>query len=127
MMLVTLDQAKRHLQMDHDVDDQDILDKIAQASGAVLTYMQGAPIGRPQRDSQGAVVLDSQGDVVYEQDSTGIFVRREIEIATLLLLAEFYKNREGKQDGEIAAQWGYGYLPRPVVALLFPLRKPALA
>lgn len=127
MMLITLEEAKAHLLMDHDADDADITDKVLEASGAVLTYLKGAPVGQPERDEQGAIVKDSNGDVVYMQDSNGLVIRYEVKAAVKLLLGEFYKNRDATQDGEIPAQWGYGYLPRPVVALLYPLRDPALA
>ncbi|MFD2404904.1 hypothetical protein ACFSVK_02515 [Azorhizophilus paspali] len=43
------------------------------------------------------------------------------------MLGELYKHREADQDGEVPTQWGFGYLPRPVVALLYQLRDPALA
>src|SRR5690625_1828349 len=36
------------------------------------------------------------------------------------------KRREPVNDGEIDPRWGYGYLPRSVTALLYPLRDPAL-
>lgn len=126
MNLVTLTDAKRHLLMDHADDDVYISSLISAASGAVLTYLKGAPVGQPERDEQGAIVVDSSGEVVYERDSSGtLVVRYEIRAAALLLIGELYKNREAEQDGEIPTQHGYGYLPRPVVALLYPLRDPA--
>lgn len=127
MMLITLEEAKAHLLMDHDADDADIANKVLEASGAVLSYLKGAPIGQPERDEQGAIVKDSNGDVVYMQDISGLVIRYEVKAAVKLLLGEFYKNREAEQDGDVSAQWGYGYLPRPVVSLLYPLRDPALA
>jgi len=119
-MLVTLEQAKDHLQMDHDADDADITLKIHAASGAVVNYLKSS--ADPYFDSSGNVITDSSGDPE---------VPFEVKAATLILVAEMYKNREGLTEDPIggAAQitYGYGYLPRSVVALLYPLRDPACA
>lgn len=127
MNLITLEEAKAHLLVDHDDDDIDIERKLQEASAAVLTYLDGAPIGQPERDEQGAVVRDDDGEIVYLRDGDDLVVRYEIKASIKLLLGELYKHREAEQDGEIPSQHGYGYLPRPVVALLYPLRKPAFA
>lgn len=128
MNLITLEEAKAHLLVDHDDDDLDIERKLQEASAAVLTYLDGAPAGQPVRDSQGVIVRDDAGNVEYERDDDdNLVIRYEVKAATKLLLGELYKHREAEQDGEVANQYGYGYLPRPVVALLYPLRKPAFA
>lgn len=132
MMLVTLEQAKAQIQMDHDADDVLIAGLVQAASGAVLDYLKGAPIGEPERDEQGAVVRDSSGNISYQHASDGsLIIRTVIQQAALILAAEMYKNREGLVDDPVggAAQitYGYGYLPRSVIALLYPLRDPALA
>lgn len=127
MNLITLEEAKAHLLVDHDDDDADIERKLQEASAAVLTYLDGASIGQPQRDEQGAIVRDDSGNVVYMRDAGSLVIRYEVKAAVKLLLGELYKHREAEQDGEIPSQHGYGYLPRPVVALLYPLRKPAFA
>lgn len=127
MKLITLEAAKAQLQMDHDEDDVFISAKIDQASGAVLNYLKGTPIGQPVYDEQGAIVVNEDGVIEYERVDDVLVVRFEIQAAVQLLVAEYYKNREAEQDGEVAAQYGYGYLPRAVVALLYPLRDPALA
>ena len=51
-------------------------------------------------------------------------VKRQVMLATLLLVGDFYANREPKASDPVDAQYGYGYLPRAVVALLYPLRMP---
>lgn len=127
MKLITLEEAKAHLLVDHDEDDVDIERKLLEASSAVLTYIDGAPIGQPMRDEQGAIVRDENGEVEYLRDGNELVVRYEIKAAVKLLLGELYKHREAEQDGELPSQYGYGYLPRPVVALLYPIRKPAFA
>lgn len=130
MMLVTLAEAKNHLRVEQDDTDQDadISAKVLEASASVLTYLKGAPIGAVERDAQGAIVRDSNGDPTYQYDSNGaLIVRPEVQAATLLLVGEYYKHREAEQAGEVPTQWGYGYLPRPVVAILYPLRDPAVS
>ncbi|ORL58109.1 head-tail connector protein [Pseudomonas putida] len=129
MNILTLNEAKTHLRVDHDFDDSDIEAKLLEATAAVLTYMKGSPLGEPERDSEGAIVKDSNGDVVYQHDSNGLVIRFQIKAAIKLMLGELYKSREGAQEGQVSSNYdyGYGYLPRPVIALLYPLRDPALA
>lgn len=103
-MIVTLAQARAQLQSTHSADDDDLTLKINAASEAVLTYLQIAD----------EVDIPAGATFAAQQ-------------ATLILVAEFYKNREAHQDGEIPAEFGYGYLPRPVVALLYPHRTPSMA
>lgn len=127
MRLITLEDAKEQLEVDHDDSDSFIESLIDSASGAVLNYLKGSPIGQPARDEQGAIELDANGNVVYERDSGALVIRYEIQAAVKIMVGELFKNREAEQDGEIPSQHGYGYLPRPVVALLYPLRDPAVA
>ncbi len=128
MMLVTLQQAKAHLAMDHDEDDMLITGYVQAASDAVCEYLKGASPWEPQRDSNGKPLVDSNGQQVPALDSNGKpATRGVVASATLIIVGELYKNREGKGDGEIDAQYGYGYLPRPAVALLYPLRQPTIA
>ena len=103
-MIVTLKEARDHLQSTHDVDDADLMLKIQSASAAVLTYLR----------------LEDEADIPL----TAAF---QAKAATLILVGEFYANREAEQAGAVDVQFGYGYLPRPVVALLYPHRDPAIA
>lgn len=123
MNLISLSEAKGQLQMDHSDDDALISSIIAAASGAVLNYLKGSPIGKPERDDQGRIVKDSSGDIVYEYDTSGLIVRDEIRHAVKLLVGYMYRLRDDN-EGQAYEQ---GYLPKPVTALLYPLRDPALA
>ena len=120
-MLVTLDEAKLHLRVDHDADDDDITLKIEAASAAVLAYVE---------DSQ-YLFLDTGG---YEIDlfdtSTDQAAHRAKHLcrqATLLMVGEFYRNREPAATDVVPERFGYGYFPRAVVALLTSLRAPTIA
>lgn len=108
MMLVSLEQASEHLRRDlDDEDEQDLRLKIESASELVIEYI---------KDSANAFIVD--GAVVPEK------VPERVKAATLLLLGDLYKNREGTFDNYVPDAYGYGYLPRAVVALLYPLRIP---
>lgn len=109
MELVNLDQAKAHLRVDHDEDDDDIQQKIEAASAAVVTYLKSGA------DS----FVDTSGEVIAD-------VPQDVQFATLLLVGHFYKNREAQADDPVPV-FGYGYLPRGVMALLYPYRIPTLA
>lgn len=111
--LVTLDQARKQCRIDdYDSDggpDDDSLELyISAASRAVLNYLDGAAF------------LDSDGGVIASD------IPEDVQLATLYLVAEFFKNREAAQDGAIDAQYGYGFLPRPVVSLLYQYRAPVI-
>lgn len=117
-MLVTLEQAKQHLRVKHASDDADIELKVHAASAAVIEYLKEAGA-----DS----FLDSSGEVLMSDDSPPVPLTPPcVQQATLLLVGEFFKNREPTPDDAVPAQFGYGYLPRAVVALLYPLRDPTL-
>ena len=103
-MIVTVADAHAQLAIAHSSDDTLLQNLIDVASEAVLTYLK-----------------------VPDEDSIPAGATFAARQATLILVAEFYKNREGEQDGNVGEEFGYGYLPRPVVALLYPHRDPSLA
>ena len=108
MAFATLEETKQALRIDHD-DDDDSLDILIQAAtGAVANYLKSAADD----------YLDSGGSV-----PSGVEVPAVIKTATIMLAGYFYKNPD--QDPE--KDFERGYLPAPVMALLYPLRDPALA
>lgn len=122
MMYVTLQRAKQHLNMDHDLDDPLIEAYIGAASEAVKNYLKSASPYEVERDSNDDPIFDSSGDPVYAVDSSDDkIVRYAVQAATLLQLGFLYKDRDENADGA----YDIGYLPKPVMALLYPLRKPA--
>jgi len=117
-MLVTLEQASAHLRRDDGDDDADLTLKIHAASGAVLNYLKGANHFEPELDSSGKPVLDDDGKPVYTTH-----VMYPVQAAVLLMVGYLYKDRDNDKNHEYET----GYLPRPVTALLYNLRTPALA
>jgi hypothetical protein len=123
MMYVTLERGKQHLNMDHDLDDVLITAYIGAASGAVKNYLKSASPYEVERDSNDDPILDSSGDPTYVVDSSDDkVVKYEVQAAVLLMLGFLYKDRDENPDQAFAQ----GYLPKPVTALLYPLRDPAL-
>lgn len=123
MMYVTLERAKQHLNMDHDLDDPLITAYIGAASEAVKNYLKSASPYEVERDSNDDPILDSSGDPIYVVDSNDVKqVRYAVQAATLLQLGFLYKDRDENADGA----YDMGYLPKPVTALLYALRDPAL-
>ena len=114
MMLVTLDEAKLHLRVDFDSDDDKITFNIHSASAAVLNYLKDAAYDFV--DTSGNILTDSSGT-----ELTPYVVKQ----ATLLLLGALYAH--SGEDGGAKAQFQMGYLPPAVMALLYPLRDPAFA
>lgn len=108
--LVTLGRLKEALRIDSDDEDGILGLYIDAASLSVISYLKG----------QADVVLglDSGGDI-----PSGAEVPEPIQLATIVLVGHIYRNPDGDPDKDFE----HGYLPRPVTALLYPYRDPALA
>jgi len=117
-MLVTLAQASDHLRRDSTDDDADLTLKIHAASGSVLGYLKGANHLVQEVDGDGKPVFDEDGKPVYTDQ-----VLYEVQAATLLMVGYLYRARDNDKDHE----YEQGFLPRPVTALLYGLRTPAIA
>lgn len=119
MQFVTVEQARQHLRSDSDADDGDLALKIKAASKAVWTYLKSSPL----------IEVDSSGQPIVGSDDVAE-APEDIQIATLMLIGIFYRDREG-DTGTGASQrqinWQPGYLPPQVTALLYPYRDPTLA
>jgi hypothetical protein len=119
--LVSLQEARDHLRIDFypdsdapDMNDgtEDLALKIYAASAMVLNYL----------GDSASSFLDSGGQV--EQDSAGNpIVPFEVKAATLMMLGYLWRLRDGDPD----KAYEHGYLPMPVISMLYPLRDPALS
>lgn len=110
MMLVSLELARAQIRSDTTDDNADLLLKIKAASRAVVTYLKDPSFA----DSSGGIPEDSAGIAVD--------VPEDVQLATLLLIGYFYKQRDEDGNHEFEA----GALPRPVTALLYPYRVPTV-
>lgn len=108
--LVSLDITKKALNVTNDEDDEILTVYIEAASAAVIAYLKGR--------ADEILDLDSGGDLV-----SGSVVPANVEMATIYLVGHFYR----EPDSDTDKAFEQGYLPRPVTALLYPLRDPALA
>jgi hypothetical protein len=122
--LVTIAQARAHLSMDHTLDDTYIQGLIYAASQAVLNYV-GEEGALGWTDTSGAFPSSSTGTGVDSSGSLGS-VPEDVRHAVLLLIGDFYANREPTPTDPVDPQFGYAYLPRAVVALLWPYRLPGI-
>lgn len=119
LMLVTLQEASDHLRRDTSDDDLDLTAKIYAASAAVKNYIgDSTKLWEVSTDEFGEDQLDSNGDPIYAEDSNGRILRFEVRAATLLMVAFLYRLRDDNQD----EAYEQGYLPKPVTALLYPLK-----
>lgn len=100
--LITLDEAKKHLRVDDDAQDDEINSKIEMASAIIIDYLKATT-------ATVETWLDSAGEPTS--------VPGVVKSATLLALGELYKNREAEADP----------LTPSVRGLLHRLRDPALA
>jgi uncharacterized phage protein (predicted DNA packaging) len=106
--LVELEDTKQRLRIDTDDDDGILTGYIEAASAAVINYLK----------DQADELLVLEGSPSPEVEVPPVIVT-----ATILLVGYFYRNPDADPDKEFEM----GYLPKPVMALLYPLRDPALA
>lgn len=116
-MLVSLEVASSHLRRDTTADDPDLELKIKAASKAVVTYLKTPSFA------------DSNGDIPEDSNGIALDVPEDVQVATLLLIGEYYRQRDANagQTGLVNEQYGYGYLPQAVIGLLYPYRVPTIA
>ncbi|MGF6877370.1 head-tail connector protein [Paraburkholderia sp. MM5477-R1] len=99
--LVTPDEVKARLRIDGEAMDADIALAIAGASSVVVNYLKLKENPWPTPD----------------------VVPAEVKQATLLMVGTFLRD----PDGAESQTWLQGYPPNAVVAILYPLRDPALS
>ena len=134
MDLLTKEQAYSHLRLDTDSDgspDDGWLEIwIPTLSDAVALWLKDAwRLYLPQLNSDGAPVLDSNGDPIPAEDSNGNYiVRPVVRGAVLIELERQYRSRGGEDDTDVDPSAGHGYvLGRGATSLLSGLRKSTLA
>jgi hypothetical protein len=103
--------------------DEHLVQLIQAASASVKNYLGSASAYQADLDDDDEPAgLDSELQPVLEsfgsEDDKFDRVRPEVKQAVLILVAEWFRNREG-MGGTVD-----NYLPAPVRAILYPLRTP---
>jgi hypothetical protein len=134
--LISLEDARVHLRLD-DVDSDGSPDDpwltvfITAVSHAVGLWLKEAwRLYEVEIDSDGEMVLDSEGTPVNVLDSAGDFlVVPAVRAACLIELERQYRFRGGEGvETEVPQEAGHGYtLGRGATALLTPLRRSTVA
>lgn len=86
MSLITLDEAKLHLRIDHDFDDADIQLKLNTAEEQAINFLERQVYATDDELKQ-AVLSNKAGD-------RPMLVNSSVKSAILLLLGHLYENRE---------------------------------
>lgn len=132
--LVTVEDACAQLRLDEidsggGADDAWLTLAIPGVSEAVRSWLKDDwRLYLPERDSDGAVVTDSDGDPIPAEDSSGPIVHPTVRLAVLVELASQFRFREGEGDNGVDPSAGHGYvLSKSATALLSGIRKSTVA
>lgn len=104
--IVTLEEVKSHLRIDHDVLDADLQNKIKSSTAAVLDFID---YWVQKNDNDEKKMKDSQD-----------FNR--VKSAVLILIGILYRDPDGADKG----LYPKGELPYPVISLINSLHKPVI-
>lgn len=117
MKFCTLDQAKMHIRSDTNDEDNYIGFLIESASESVYQYIKSS--SPDWFDDDGFPVVDSDG--ISE-------VPQNVRNATLMLIGYLYRDRDnnGLYKQGAGGNFEHGFLPRPVISLLYPYRLMAM-
>ena len=126
--MISSAEAKMHLRIDGNDEDAWLNVWIPAVTGAVLSWLKDPWRAYVQAvDSDGAPIVDSNGDPVPAVDSSGDHVVLPlVKAAALLELAQQYRFRDGKDAGAMPAGAGYT-LGMGATSLLNGLRRSTLA
>lgn len=132
LSLITPEEARQQLRLDPPdsaggADDAWLDMFIPAISEAVAAWLKDPwRLYVSERDSDGVVVVDSDGNPVPAEDSSGDpIVHPTVRAAVAIELASQYRFREGEGDNRVDQAEGHGYmLSRGATALLTGLRKP---
>lgn len=112
--LVTLEQIRGYVGQTGDHDNPKLRLLVQAASRLVLAYLK----------LPDSAYLNSEGTLELDSDTQGYQeVPAEVQGAVLYLAGMLYRD----PDGVEAEKWQPGYLPGPVMSMLYHLRKPTLA
>lgn len=112
-LIVTIQEARDWLHLD-DVEPNSVVSRaLSAASRAVVRYLKW--------QAGSILIIDSPPNSPPDDLTT---VPDDVAMAVLMLAGILMKERDGDADGMF---FDVGQLPKPVTALLYPLRDPTLA
>lgn len=124
--LVSVEDARNHMQVDGTAHDAWFNIFIPAISGAVLSWLKDDWRAYEHlTDSNGDPLEDSNGDVILKVDSNGEpIVLPVVQAAVLVELASQFRFREGVDVAAVPSHWGHGYvLSAGPTSLLTALRR----
>ncbi|ARC37893.1 phage gp6-like head-tail connector protein [Paracoccus yeei] len=107
-VLASLQEVRSALRIDSDDYDPTLALLIEAASGAVINYLK----------SSADQYLGPDGEVLPD-----VVIPPTIKAATIFLVGHMMRN----PDNDTEKAFTHGFLPYPVMSMLYPLRDPALA
>ena len=113
MMLVSLEKTKLRIRFDNDAADADIELAIQGASRLVMQYIGDKAEG----------FFDTSGDLVLDTAGVAQDIPEDIQNATMYLAGWMVRNPDSDPDKD----WEPGYLPRPVMSMLYHYHVPTVA
>lgn len=104
--LVTLEEIKAHLHIDHDADDGPLREKIQEASSVLLAFIQGSR----------SKVVDETGKLIEGEALS------RMKGSAMRLVGMLYRNPDGAEKEDLLQ----GELPFAVTCLIYDLRCPTI-
>lgn len=119
MALVSIEEARNHLQVDTLAHDPWLNTWIPAVEAAVFSWLK-----QSWRAYEPSGVMDSQGDPIPLEDSSGPVVRPMVRAAVLVELAQQFRFRDGSGAANVPSHWGHGHvLGIGATSLLSGIRK----
>lgn len=112
-LIVTIQEARDWLHLDDAETDATISRALSAASRAVVRYLKW--------QAGSILVIDSPPNSPPDNLAN---VVDDVAMAVLILAGILLKERDGDEAGDF---FDVGYLPKPVISLLYPLRDPTMA
>lgn len=128
--LVGMQDVRDHLRIDNDADNSWLMMAITSVSHAIVSWLKEPwRVYELERDHNGLIMRDSNGDPIIVLDDNGDpVVSPVVRMAALVEIAQQYRFRDGSGAAAVPAHAGHGYvLGIGSTSLLSGLRKSTAA
>lgn len=106
MALISIEEARSHLQVDTLAHDPWLNTWIPAVEAAIFSWLK-----QPWRAYEPSGELDSQGDPIPAVDlDDNPIPKRQVKAAALVELAQHFRYRDGSGAAEVPSHWGHGYV-----------------